>query len=69
LKKVLKLDEIPEENFSIDHSTSDIQICKTRKVYTRQQYLMSPLKLPGKIYEKLMEVMAGMNIPDKIIAT
>jgi hypothetical protein len=30
---------------------------------------MSPLKLPGKIHEKLMEVLAGMNIPDKIIAT
>ncbi len=29
---------------------------------------MSPLKLPGKIYEKLTEVLAGMNIPEKIIA-
>ena len=41
----------------------------SKKVWTRQQYLQSPLKLPGKVYQRLTEVMMGMNIPDKIIAT
>lgn len=38
-------------------------------MYTRQQYLSKPLNLPGKVNERLIEVMQGMNIPDKIIAT
>lgn len=42
---------------------------KNQKVYTRQQYLSKPLALPGKISERLTEVLQGMNIPDKIIAT
>lgn len=42
---------------------------KNQKVYTRQQYLCKPLALPGKINERLTEVLQGMNIPDKIIAT
>jgi hypothetical protein len=42
---------------------------KNQRVYTRQQYLSKPLLLPGKISERLTEVLQGMNIPDKIIGT
>lgn len=42
---------------------------KNIKVYTRQQYLSKPLLLPGKVNERLLEVLQGMNIPDKIIGT
>ena len=42
---------------------------KDQLLYTRQQYLNKPLNLPGKINERLTEVLQGMNIPDKIIAT
>lgn len=38
-------------------------------VYSRQQYLSKPLNLPGKVNERLNEVLEGMNIPLKIIAT
>ena len=40
-----------------------------QKVYTRQQYLSRPLQLPGKVGQRLAEVMHGMNIPEKIMAT
>jgi len=40
-----------------------------QKVYTRQQYLSKPLNLPGRINDRLMEVLSGMNIPEKIVAT
>ena len=42
---------------------------KNQKVYTRQQLLTKPIGLPGKIEEKLKEVLDGLNIPEKIIAT
>jgi hypothetical protein len=42
---------------------------KGQLVYTRQQYLSKNLSLPGKVNERLNEVLQGMNIPDKIIAT
>lgn len=42
---------------------------KNQRVYTRQQYLCKPLVLPGKINERLTEVLQGMNIPDKIVGT
>jgi hypothetical protein len=42
---------------------------KNQRVYTRQQYLSKALVLPGKISERLTEVLQGMNIPDKIIGT
>lgn len=42
---------------------------KEQRVYSRQQYLSKSLNLPGKINERLSEVLSGMNIPDKIIAT
>lgn len=42
---------------------------KGQLVYTRQQYLSKNLTLPGKVNERLTEVLQGMNIPDKIIAT
>jgi hypothetical protein len=48
---------------------NEFDLKKNKKVYTRQQYLMSPLKLPGKVFERVNEVLNGMNIPDKIIAT
>lgn len=62
------MDEIPDDNFSITKE-SNIAVNKTKKVWTRQQYLQSPLKLPGKVYERLTDVLIGMNIPDKIMAT
>ena len=49
------------------HSEEDMR--KGQLVYTRQQYLSKPLNLPGKVNERLMEVLQGMNIPDKIIGT
>jgi len=48
---------------------SDEAMRRNQLVYTRQQYLSKPLNLPGKVNERLIEVMQGMNIPDKIIAT
>ena len=39
------------------------------KVFSRQQYLGKALNLPGKINERLQEVLQGMNIPEKITAT
>lgn len=37
-------------------------------MFTRQQLLSKPLGLPGKIDDKLSEVLHGLNIPDKIAA-
>ena len=48
---------------------SDEAMRRSQLVYTRQQYLSKPLALPGQVNERLREVMQGMNIPDKIIAT
>lgn len=42
---------------------------KEQLIYTRQQYLNKSLNLPGKVNERLQEVLQGMNIPDKIVAT
>jgi hypothetical protein len=69
LKRALKLDEPPEELFELDRLTNQEEILRNQKVYSRQQYLSKPLALPGKINERLTEVLQGMNIPDKIIAT
>ena len=49
------------------HSEEDMR--KGQFVYTRQQYLSKPLNLPGKVNERLVEVLQVMNIPDKIIGT
>lgn len=48
---------------------SEDEMKKEQLIYTRQQYLNKSLNLPGKINERLQEVLQGMNIPDKIIAT
>ena len=42
---------------------------KKQRVFSRQQYLSKPLQLPGKIEERLTDVLHGLNIPDKIVAT
>jgi hypothetical protein len=36
---------------------------KNQKVYTRQQLLTKPIGLPGKVEEKMLEVLSGLNIP------
>lgn len=42
---------------------------KDQKVFSRQQYLSKSLNLPGKINDRVNEVLEGMNIPLKIVAT
>lgn len=49
------------------HSEDTMKV--DQRVYTRQQYLSKPLNLPGRINERLLEVLSGMNIPEKIVAT
>lgn len=38
-------------------------------MYSRQQLLIKPAGLPGKIEDRLNEVLSGLNIPERIIAT
>ncbi len=45
------------------------ELLKNQKVYTRQQLLTRPIGLPGKIEEKMKDVLEGLNIPEKIIGT
>lgn len=45
------------------------ELLKNQKVYTRQQLLTKPIGLPGKIEEKMKDVLEGLNIPEKIIGT
>lgn len=68
MKKSLKLDEIPEEIIKLNEITDVEALIKGQKVFTRQQLLAKPVGLPGKIDEKLTEVLHGLNIPDKIAA-
>jgi hypothetical protein len=37
-------------------------------VYTRQQYLQKPLPLPPKLNAKMIDVLQGLSIPDKVVA-
>lgn len=69
MKKALKLDEAPEESFRLEESVNKEEMRKSQKVYSRQQYLSRPPDLPGKVNERLTEVLQGMNIPDKIAAS
>lgn len=53
----------------MDRMHSQEEMRSSQRVYTRQQYLSKPLALPGKVNERLGEVLHGMNIPEKIVAT
>lgn len=68
LKKALKLEEAPQELFQIDTIANLSDLKSSQKVYSRQQYLCKHLNLPGKVNERLTEVLHGMNIPERIIA-
>lgn len=68
MKKSLKLDEIPEEIIKLNEIADVPTLIKDQKVFTRQQLLSKPIGLPGKIDDKLVEVLHGLNIPDKIAA-
>lgn len=68
MKKSLKLDEIPDDVIKLNFITDIPSLVKDQKVYTRQQLLSKPVGLPGKIDEKLNEVLHGLNIPEKIAA-
>lgn len=69
MKKVLRLEEVPEEVFKLKQNTDMEELLKNQKVYTRQQLLTKPIGLPGKIEEKMKDVLEGLNIPEKIIGT
>jgi hypothetical protein len=69
LKKALKLEEAPEEVFKLEESVDKEEMRRKQRVFTRQQYLSRPLDLPGKVNERLLEVLEGMNIPHRIAAT
>lgn len=69
MKKVLRLEEVPEEVFKLKQNTDMEELLKNQKVYTRQQLLTRPIGLPGKIEEKMKDVLEGLNIPEKIIGT
>jgi hypothetical protein len=69
LKKALKLEEVvndAEKDFAEMLDVAKLAQIE-HPVYTRQQYLSRPLQLPPKVNSKLLEVMQGLNIPDKII--
>lgn len=69
LKKALKLEEVINDADNDFGEVLDIaRLAQTdHPVYTRQQYLSKPLQLPPKVNAKLVEVLQGLNIPDKII--
>lgn len=60
---------MPEEVFKLKQNTDMEELLKNQKVYTRQQLLTRPIGLPGKIEEKMKDVLEGLNIPEKIIGT